>query len=480
LGAPLAIVEKRRIQNLGQREASSSRVEALTEQASALTRADQVQAAKAPALAAIDIAGAAGLVVEMGLAASLFNHAHVWTNEGYGILDQSVIAALERTLAAIGDSDVVRRADLLGALASELVFADPERHRAVCAEAESTARQAGDPQTLARVLIDVMLPNSPTDADTRLARAGEILTLVDAHDLPGEGAFAGYHHTAAATMELADFDGAVEATARARRALDASPGSKFRSQLYWFEASMALIQGRYDQAASLIHEAHELHRRARGYDADGMLLIGQVAIATDIGGLEHLIDFAVAVAMESTYERATAESMAFSMVELGKVDIARKLVKPYGASTAFVDDWTTLFSATAALHVRVELESLEGVAGLYELLTPYSGRWSCCGTSPINTGLVDLALARAAAALGDTDRAVTLFDTAVSEHERIGALSWLARSLVHQGNFLRETFGTASGDAALKRAADLADRHGFPYVRRRLDLAGRAHSETVQ
>ena len=146
-------------------------------------------------------------------------------------------------------------------------------------------------------LIVVMLPNSPVDVHARLARAGEILTLVDAHDLPAEVAFAGHHHTAAACMELADFDGAIAATAKARRALDASPGSKFRSQLFWFEASMAQIHGHYDDAARLVQVAHEMHRRARGYDADVMLLIGQAAIATDRGGLELLVDFAVALGM---------------------------------------------------------------------------------------------------------------------------------------------------------------------------------------
>ena len=446
----------------------AGRVDALIEQARALTRADVVEAAKGPALAAIDIAGAAGLVVQMGQAASLFNHAHVWTNEGYGIVDQQIVAALERTLAASGGSDPVRRADLLGALAGELVFADPARHRSVCAEAEATARAGGDPLTLARILIDVMLPNRSDDVHERLARAGEILQLVDENDLPPEVAFAGHHHTAVARMEIADFDNAILATARGRRVLDASPGSRFRSQLYWFEASIAQIRGRYEDAAALVNEAYELHRRARGYDADVMRLIGVAAISIDRGGLETMVDFAVAMAQQSAYRRPTSESMAFAMLELGAVDVARQLISPFGSSTSFVDDWTTVFSATAALHVRVELGA-DGVAGLFEFLTPYSDRWSCCGTAPISMGLVSLALARGAAALGDSDRARTLFETAVAEHDRIGAVSWLARSLVHQGIFLREAFDASVGETALERAADLAERHGFPYVRRRLD-----------
>ena len=120
----------------------AARIEALIAQADALTRADQTEAAKDPILAAIDAAGAAGLVDAMVRAASLLNHTHVWTNEAYGVVDERLVDALERTLAAIGDGDTAERAVLLGALAAELVFADRARHLEVGAQAERTAARS--------------------------------------------------------------------------------------------------------------------------------------------------------------------------------------------------------------------------------------------------------------------------------------------------------------------------------------------------
>ena len=448
---------------------AAARIDALIAQAEALTMADVTEAAKAPILAAVDAAGAAGLVDAMIRAASLLNYTHVWTNEAYGVVDDRLVDALERTLAAIGEGDTPERAVLLGALASELVFADPARHIQVCAEAERAARAAGDPIVLARVLNNLMLPNRPGQLGVRRRNADEMVALADAHPLPPGLVFAGHHHVAEAHLEVGDLGRVADEVVAARRVLDRMPRSHLHGMNLWTEAVLATATGRYDEASDLVTRAHELHRRGRDYDADTLLLGATAAIAIDHGGLDDLIPFAVATVGTTAYERTSAECVAFGMLEAGRDDLARSLVEPFGPGAGFPDDFTTLAGATAALHVRVELADLDGAAPIAQLLAPYASRWAGAGNSPLSLGPVRLALARHRCALGDDEGAAELLAASVAMTEANGAVAWLARSLTHQAAFLVSFGDVAGAEAARSRAGSLADRYGLPYVRRRLD-----------
>jgi tetratricopeptide (TPR) repeat protein len=453
----------------------AGRVDALVAQAKALLRADRIHGAKEAVLTAIEVAGAAGQVDGMVRAAVLLNHAHVWTNEAYGVVDQRVINALERTLAAMGDGNDAQRADILGALASELVFADRDRHRAACDAAEVAARASGDPLVLARVLIDLVMPQAPADFDRRRALAEEAVALAAANDLPPGVVVAAHHSLAHVLLEAADFDGVAEHAASARRVIEHDPASRFRPQLLWLEGGLLLQRGQHAAALELGEQAFDLHRRARGYDLSTISLALRLSAALDIGGLEELLAALGEEATTTSYLRPVAELGALALLELGMAELAAVAVEPFPPGAPFADDWTTLLSMTAALHVRAELGDVEGAASVLAQLAPYAGRWSPAGTAGSAAGLVDLALARGHALLGDVDAARAAFEAAVAGHERLGATGWLARSLVHQGAFLSTTGdpGDAeAGKAALVRARELAERHGLPYVRRRLDLLG--------
>ena len=453
---------------------TSARIEALIAQADALTRADQTEAAKDPILAAIDAAGAAGHVEAMVRAASLLNHTHVWTNEAYGVVDDRLVDALERTLGALGDGDTADRAVLLGALAAELVFAERARHLEVATQAERTARATGDPVVLARILNNLMLPNRPGQLDERRRNADEMVALARTHGLPPGLVYAAHHHVTEAHLEVGDLDLVAEELARSRRVLDELPRSHLHGQHRWTEATLATATGRYDDASELVARAYEQHRRGRSYDADTLLLAGVAAIAIDHGGLEDLIPFAVATADSTAYARPVAEAIAFAMLEVGRADLARSLIEPFGGHAGFPDDYTTLMGAGAALHVRVELGDLDGAAPVAELLEPFAERWAGAGTSPLCLGPVSLALARHRAAVGDADGSASHFTAAVARTEANGAVAWLARTLVHQARFLDDQGDGGDARDARARAGSLAQRHGLPYVRRRLDATARS------
>ncbi len=448
-----------------------SRIDALIAQADALNRADQVGAAKAPILEAVELAEAMGMVDSMARAAALLNQTHVWANEAYGVVDTQVVQAIERTLGTLSDAEETSavRAVLLGALASELVFADESRHAEACRRAEAAARAAQDPVVLARVLNNLMLPNHPENLDERHRRSLEMIAIAEANELPPDLVFAAHHHMMEYHLETVDFTRAIEAQERAMRSLDAAPGSQLLGQHHWFHCSLATATGRYEEAATLLGKAFEIHRRGRRYDADTFLMSGRLAAAIDVGGLDELLPVAIATAQSSAYNRPLSEALAFAMLELRRSDIARMLVEPFGPSAAFPHDWVTLFCATAALHVRVELGDTAGASAAMQPLADHPNRWAAAGSTPLSMGVVDLALARHSAFEGNDDLARSQFAEAIGLAGRAGAVGWLARGLVHQGLFLRQVGDESGGRAALDRARELAVRHGFPYVIRRLE-----------
>ena len=442
-------------------------VEATIRQARALTSADYVFAVKAPILAAVRAAEESELFDLAADALILLNDVHVWSNVGYGFVDTDAVGALERAIHRCGDTNTPRKAQLLGALAAELVHASRERHSAACDLALSVARGSGDPAIIARVLNNTMAINRADSLDVRRARANEILSLATRHGLDASVQFVGHFHLAECSLEEADLEAAARELAHARRWLEQLPLMRLHGQQGWVEAALAVATGDYDRAGEMADAAHEMHRRCRVYDDETIYFSSQVAIRLDRGGLETI--GSLPMPAKSAYTRVVAETSAFAMLELGLADAAAAFVAPYVDSRSWPDDYTTLCCATAALHVRVEIEERVGAAAAAEVLTSYERRWASAGTSPLSLGPVSLALARHASSLGDHDRARVLADDAVTTCERAGAVAWLARSLVHRGDILASGGDSALAAESRTRARLLATRHRLPYVLRRLD-----------
>jgi DNA-binding SARP family transcriptional activator/tetratricopeptide (TPR) repeat protein len=447
-----------------------ARVDALIEQASALLCVDMIGEARVAILTAIGAADSAGMTDRTVRAASLLNHSRVWANEVYGVVDDVAVAAVERALSLLGDRDPNARAVLLGALPLELVFADRQRHVAACDEAILVARGSGNPATLAQVLNNTMVPNRPDQFDVRQERATEVLSISASHSLPEHLRFAAHFHLAECRLEIADMDGARCELEMARRSLTSTAGAGM-GQYFWLAATISLAIGHYDAARAFVQQAYEIHRRGRTNDADVLLQAYRFAVALDRGGFDDA-GFSVRTTADPVkrgYRRPSIEATALASLESGRPDIAVSLVRRFGPDAPFPDDYTTLFCATAALHVRIELEDLDGAAAAVQVLSRYASRWAGAGTAPLSMGVVGLALARYHALCGKHDEARAQFREAVEIAERAGAVAWLARSLVFQGSFLTRTVDVAAGEAALARARELATLHGFPYVLRRIE-----------
>jgi len=130
-------------------------------------------------------------------------------------VDDTLVALYVEATAALGPSDSILRARLLGQLAVELtITAERERRHAISAEAVEIARRVGDRVGLAHVLIAVLTAIfDPSTLAERLCLSAELEALAD--DL-GNLDFSqrAAHRRTGALLESGDRVGAIGAIAR--------------------------------------------------------------------------------------------------------------------------------------------------------------------------------------------------------------------------------------------------------------------------
>jgi DNA-binding SARP family transcriptional activator len=454
----------------------ATRFDVLMDLAKSLQRADLIADAQRTILAAISLAEAGGDREAMGAAATLVNTPSIWANQAYGVVDEEVVSALERTLVAIGPEDSPTRALVLGALAGEMAFsADVDRLDAYSDEAVTIARRVGDPIIRGTVLINrfhALMGNESLPA--RRVAVQEALALADAGGLPDELAVVAHFRDAAVRFEDADVDGCEAALERCRPFVEGARGFGFRSQLGWYRALIEVVRGRYEEARLESERAYELHRHGRNRDSDLIRAAVELAIRHDLGtdgppfGL--LAGFAAGTGFEPTLREYLS---AIALEADAHADVAALLPPPGHVPPARRNDHAMLLTHTAAAHVRADLGDADAAAVLVERLAPFAGRLTSVGAAPPTFGLVDLALARVLSVIGRRDEARAAFAAAVTGHERAGAPAWLARSLLYQGGFLVEAGEVDAGGAALARASAIAERYRLVHVARRAAAAAK-------
>jgi tetratricopeptide (TPR) repeat protein len=451
-----------------------ARAEAHLEAGSARLWVDLIDPGKASVLRAIELAERAGDTRLLARAAAQLALPSIWPQQAYGITDHEVIHALERVLAALPADWVGERAEVRGALALALAYHPDEEHRwSVSRQAVAEAEASGDPDVIARVLVNHLYSLwRATALEERVEVAQRVVSLVEEHGLHPALAVVGRYHLALAQQEAADLDTA-QATIDASWAVIERAGGTNRAQLLWTQAGMHVARGRYDEAARMGEEAYELYRRTRGHQAELIGMVCTLALALDRGGLEELLDTLTALGADpGGYGRGFSEIFAMVLCEVGRLEEARAAIAPFTDVTQNPDDWTWCWIMAAAAHVRADLGDTEACAALAAVLEPYRGRWVTPGSGTGSFGIVDLSLARALATTGDVNGARDAFAAAVAGHEALRTPAWLARALAHQAAFLATTGDPADAAVAARardRARALAEEHGFPYVLRRLD-----------
>jgi hypothetical protein len=185
-------------------------------------------------------------------------------------VDANLIRLLESAVDR-ADGDVTR-ARVLAKLARELLgdASAATRRRALVDEALQLARRAADPRILAEVL-DARLHAlwDPGGAEDRLAAGSEIIDLARAAGddrRERHGQFWWF----VALMELGRVAEAESALAAFDREAAAAGDVEAAVMVTARHTMLAILRGRFDQAAGLIGEVADRARRAGMADADGL------------------------------------------------------------------------------------------------------------------------------------------------------------------------------------------------------------------
>ncbi len=412
----------------------------------ALSRAGDAAGAKEPFQRAAEIADREGWAELLSRAALGYGGRFAW---GRASVDPGLVPLLERALAAVGGQDSKERVRLLGRLAAARRDEPAREPRVLLAiEALDMARRIGDPETLAYAL-EAHWPavEGPATLEGRLERADELISLgYETHDL--ERVFVGHDYRLNTFITLADRAG-VDVAVAALGELAATLGQP--AQLWSVSTSqtmIALIEGRFEDAESLIDECHALGEQSYRFNADVSSRVQLFLLRRDqgrLGEIEHMI--AQAVHQYPALHRFSCV-LAHVRAELGQERAAREALAVALApdlSREYIDEeW--LFAMNTLPDVCAYLGDDAAARRVYDLLLPYQRLYA---EAPVEGafGAIARGLGVVATQLGQFDAAVRHFEDAIEIERKMRAWPWLAHAQHGLGVSL-----LASGDTARARA----------------------------
>jgi tetratricopeptide (TPR) repeat protein len=381
-------------------------------------------------------------------------------------VDTSQVRLLE---AAVGRAaDDATRARVLARLARELLgdASAATRRRALADEALQLARRTADPGALAEVL-DGRLHAlwDPAGAEDRLTAGSEIIDLARAAGDDRQERH-GQFWRFVALMELGRVAEAESALAAFGREAAVAGDAEAAVMVTARHAMLAVLRGRFDQASQLIEEVAEAAQRVSVADADGLAGTLAWSMATERGpadGAEIAVKRLLAAASRQPghlFEATAARMLAW----LGRTAEAaaelERLLPP--ALTASGPRW--LGAMTDLAVVAAAVGDTGAAAQLYQALAPYRGRLVVWAGANSSWGPVSHYLGLLAAGMGRTGDAVRHFQEAVDLEQQIGALPYLAHSLVGLAGALAARDGAGDAGQAseyLRRARGIAGRLGM-------------------
>jgi DNA-binding SARP family transcriptional activator/tetratricopeptide (TPR) repeat protein len=416
-------------------------------------RAGNMPAAKDAFLAASEIARRCKMPEALALAAVGYGGRIVWARAGH---DLRLVALLQDALAGLPPSDSPLRVRLLARLAGALRDEPSlEARAALSAEAVEMARRLDDPATLAYALdgrcAAILGPHNPEE---RLTLSNEIVRLADLVD-DRERAVQGRHYRLIALLELGDIKG-VNAEIAAMTVL--AEELRQPAQLWYVaatRANLALLTGRLTEAEDLIARALGLGRHAMSRDATLSSRLQLFLLRREQERLAEIEDMIRRSVQEYESRPVFRCALVLLLCDLGRDDEARAALEQLGAN-AFADipfDNEWLFCVCFLADASERLGTSAHAGTLYDLLLPHAGR-NASNADEISLGNVSRSLGNAAHALARWDDAARHFEAALDANARMGAESWVARTLRDYAHMLRMRGepGDAAHAASLSRS----------------------------
>jgi tetratricopeptide (TPR) repeat protein len=386
-----------------------------------------------------------------------------------GVVDDRVIALLERALELTDGDRTVDRVRLLGRLCGAIYFsAERDRMTELSVEAMRLAGELDDPEATVHAL--AARRRSLWDAphiDERLAISTEMLTWSQAvGDL--ELQLQAHAWLVVDLLERGERD-AVDAQISAFT----TGAEQLRQPLYIWHATVwramrALLDGQLEQADELAAEAVAAGAPGESVTAPQYYAMQLLAIRREQGRMGELEEAARRMVDAIPTRPAWRAAFANVLLETGRPEEASEQLAVLAAGD-FEDiphdgDWMT--TVTLLSEVSAGLGDEPTAARLYELLTPFAELNVVIGLAAICLGSAARFLGKLAVALGDRRAAAEHFEQAVEANARLKAPLWLAHT--------RLDYGQALGSGARARrmiddAREAADLLGLTALRRRVE-----------
>jgi tetratricopeptide (TPR) repeat protein len=296
-------------------------------------------------------------------------------------------------------------------------------------EALAMARRLDDPATLAFALHAYILGHhGPDHTRSQLEVATE---LIDVAGRAGdkERVFDGLEERLTALVELGDVETAHADLATMHRVARElrQPSQAWLVTVY--DALLALLAGRLDDAARLIDAARDLGEGPQSWNAAVTYRLQIYVLRREQGRLAEIEDLVRASVADYPTYRIWPCVLAHVLCETGGEDEARAALGALAgdrfASLPFDEEWLVSIGLLADVASAVGEDG--HAAALYELLLPYADRVAI-SYPEISTGAVARSLGLLAGSIGRRDDARRHFAAAVALHRRIGARTWLART----------------------------------------------------
>jgi eukaryotic-like serine/threonine-protein kinase len=411
----------------------------------ARAKAGEMANAREAFVAAADLARAGGLPDALARAALGYGGRFVWLRS-WG--DKRMQPLLEEALDALPTSDSELRVRVLARLAAGPLrdTVAREEREAMAQEAVDMAGRFGDTVTLAYALEGRYHANwGPDVLEERLARADEMVRVAESSG-DTERVYAAHDARYFALLEMADLP-----AARREFEVKSAIAEELRQPAQLWDrattkASLALFEGRFDEAEVAIREALEVGRLAAAANAQSAFDLQMYGLRREQGRLAERLEMA---------ERAVTPwypvgryVLVDTYVQLDRQEDARRAFDVLAKEDFPVNlEMQWLFSLHLLAEVCRYLDRPEEAAVLYERLLPYAD--SNASLPPeLCGGSVSRGLGILAAVMSKPTDAAAHFEHALEKNAAMGASPWVAHTQYDYARMLVSDASPGSADRA--------------------------------
>jgi tetratricopeptide (TPR) repeat protein len=373
-----------------------------------------------------------------------------------------VTVRLLRDALALLDQDDPLRARVLARLSVELYYADREEAEALSANAVALARRQREPAALAAALNARRVALwAPRHTEERLAVAAEMEEMaLRAGDR--EQALQAHNWLIVDLLELGEVDRVDDAIDAYERAAAEVGLPNYAWYVPLWRSMRAMMEGRWDTAAALAHEAREVGLRAQDANADLFWVIQSAHLLTEQGRFDEIDMASVQRDVAERDDLAWAPWLAWLLAERGDREGAEAVLE------RLARDGFAMIEEDANWHTLTELaEAIVGVgradwaAQVYERLAPHARLQAVIARGVATYGPASYFLGRLAATCERWEEADAHFAAAIAANERIGAAPRLALAQEGRGLVLRERGAAEKAEPLLARARAGYERLGM-------------------